>query len=231
MDVKPPARRSGSKREEMIRKIREEYKLDSPKVLKAMLQVRREKFVSKADVNIAYSDCALSIGYGQTISQPYTVAMMTDLVVGRVEEPKSGSNKKLEKVLEIGTGSGYQAAVLSLLVKEVYTLEIIPQLAGRAKKTLNKLGYKNIHVKVGSGKWGWPEKVPFDAILITAALEGVPDELFRQLKIGGVLVAPIGPRESQIMTRFTKLENGKVDKEEFQNYVFVPFVETANPEG
>src|SRR3989344_9510345 len=147
-------------RERMVYEIRSRYDLRAPRVLSTMLEIPRVEFVPKNYKNIAYQDRPVAIGHGQTMSQPYTVAFMTDLLelTGR------------EKVLEIGTGSGYQAAVLSKLAKEVYTVEIIPQLAERAKKTLHKLGYKNVYVKSGSGEYGWEEKAPFDAVIITAGL-------------------------------------------------------------
>lgn len=202
-------------RKGMVSLIHDNYGLDSPRVLSVMLRVPRHKFVDDKYTDLAYQDRPVPIGYGQTMSQPYTVAYMTDLL------NLSGD----EKVLEVGTGSGYQAAVLSKLAKEVYSIEIVPQLAKKAKSVLRELGYKNVHLKIGSGEWGWPEKSPFDAIVITAALgDKVPDELIDQVKIRGVIVAPIGPSHLQTMTRFTKLKSGHLEKEEFQKYVFVPFV-------
>ena len=206
-------------REQMVYEIKKRYGLKSPDVLSAMLQIPREEFAPKKYRDLAYRDGPISIGYGQTMSQPYTVAMMSDLLelTGR------------EKVLEIGTGSGYQAAVLSKLAKEVYTVEIIRQLADRAKRTLKNLEYNNVHTKAGSGEWGWKEKAPFDCVLLTAAVEDkVPQELFEQLKQGGVLVAPIGHGNDKIMTKFTKKYNGKIDKEEFGIFHFVPFVSEHN---
>lgn len=210
-------------REQMVYEIKERYGLDSPNVLSVMLQIPREKFVSKKYKTIAYHDGPVSIGFGQTMSQPYTVAFMTDLLdlTGR------------QKVLEIGTGSGYQAAVLAELAKEVYTVEIIPELAERAKKVLKKLGYKNVHVKSGSGEYGWSDKAPFDAIIVTAGLgEKVPEELFDQLKVDGVLVAPLGAGHDKVMTRYTKTrlhQNlGEAKREEFGTFHFVPFVKEKN---
>src|SRR3989337_2752329 len=147
-----------SEREKMVREIREKYSLDSLGVFSAMLQVPREEFVAKKYRDIAYSDGPVPIGHGQTISQPYTVAFMTNLL----------DLKGDEKVLEIGTGSGYQAAILSLLAEKVYTIERISQLGGEAEERLGRLGYTNVKVKLGSGELGWKEKAPFDAILITA---------------------------------------------------------------
>ncbi len=202
--------------QKMIREIKKGYGLDVPEVFSAMLKVPREEFVPLRFRNIAYNDGPIFIGFGQTISQPYTVAFMTDLV----------SIDSREKILEIGTGSGYQAAVLSLLFDKVYTVERIPELAEEAKQRLIKLGYKNVEVRSGSGEFGWKEKAPFDAILVTAGMEAVPQELFEQLKEGGVLVAPIGAGEEKQMTRFTKLKAGKIKKEEYGIFHFVPFVES-----
>jgi protein-L-isoaspartate(D-aspartate) O-methyltransferase len=201
--------------EKMVREIKTRYGLDSPKVFSVMLQVPREEFISKKDRHFAYKDNPVSIGHGQTMSQPYTVAFMTDLL----------NLKGKERVLEIGTGSGYQAAILSLLAKEVFTIEIIEKLARKANKTLTKLDFKNVHTKTGTGEIGWIEKAPFDAILVTAALESkVPKTLFDQLKTDGVLVAPIGAGDDKIMTKYIKRKNGKVEKEEHGIFHFVPFV-------
>jgi|SRR3972149_2485537 len=217
-------------RERMVEEIKERYNLDAPEVTSAMLQVPREKFIAKKYKDIAYSDRPVSIGYGQTMSQPYTVAFMTHLLVsGRVSVRGRKKNISKWRVLEVGTGSGYQAAVLSILAKEVYTIEIIPQLAEKAKKTLKKLGYKNVHVRQGSGEWGWPEKSPFDAILITAGLDkDVPQELFDQISGGGVLVAPIGRGSDKVMTKFTKAKGDRLKKEKFGIFHFVPFVRKSN---
>lgn len=217
-------------RERMVEEIQKRYNLDAPEVVSAMLQVPREKFIAKKYKDIAYSDRPVSIGYGQTMSQPYTVAFMTHLLVsGRVSVRGRKKNISKWRVLEVGTGSGYQAAVLSILAKEVYTIEIIPQLAEKAKKTLKKLGYKNVHVRQGSGEWGWPEKSPFDAILITAGLDkDVPQELFDQISGGGVLVAPIGRGSDKVMTKFTKAKGDRLKKEKFGIFHFVPFVRKSN---
>jgi len=206
-------------REQMVYQIKHKYGLNSPDVLSAMLQVSREEFVPKRFRSGAYRDSPIPVGFGQFISQPYTVAFMTDLL------DLTGK----EKVLEIGTGSGYQAAVLSILAKEVYSLEIIPQLAQSAENTLKRLKFNNVTVKHGSGEWGWPEVAPFDSILITAAIEkNVPQDLIDQLKTGGIIVAPIGPKDGQVMTKLTKMKNQTLKKEEFQKYVFVPFIEEKN---
>ena len=206
----------------MIWEIKRVYGLNVPRVFSAMHKVPRGKFVSSLYRYMAYNDGPVPIGYGQTMSQPYTVAFMSNLL----------NLEGNERVLEIGTGSGYQAAVLSYLAKEVYSLEIIRELAEKAKERLKKMGYKNVSVKEGSGEWGWKEKAPFDAILVTAGLEkSVPQVLLEQLKEEGVLVAPIGLSVDKIMTRFTKIKKrGKEvsKKEEFGIFHFVPFVEEPN---
>jgi protein-L-isoaspartate(D-aspartate) O-methyltransferase len=221
----------------MIDTIRDEYGLKDFRVLSAMASVDRAFFVSKKFENIAYEDKPIDIGYGQTISQPYTVALMTHLLLS---DKKQVPSDKLNtwRVLEIGTGSGYQAAVLSRLVKEVYSVEIIPELAKQAKKNLKSAAVNNVSVKVGTGEAGWNEHAPFDAIMVTAGMESVPEKLFDQLNVGGVLVAPVGKGMDKQMTRITKTEGIKysdlknptsprlrVAREEFGIFHFVPFVE------
>lgn len=212
------------KKEQMVRQIRERYGFDSPRVLSVMLRVSREKFAPKKYKNIAYEDRPVPIGSGQTMSQPYTVAFMTDLLIGKSESLEKG------KVLEVGTGSGYQAAILSKFFKKVYTIEIVPKLAKRAKKTLDNLGFSNVFVKKGSGEWGWKEKSPFDAIMITAGVKEIPEELFEQLKQNGILVAPVGRGNDKKMVRYKKnLQNlSECNKEEFGIFHFVPFIKEKN---
>lgn len=152
-------------------------------VLRAMEKVPRHRFVPENYLGQAYADHPLPIGYGQTISQPYIVALMTELL-----DLEPG-----ERVLEIGTGSGYQAAVLAELVDEVYSIEIIPELAKSAAQRLRELGYDNVRVKQGDGYYGWEEHAPFDAIIVTCAPDHVPQPLVNQLAEGGRLVVPIGP--------------------------------------
>ncbi|MCB4757064.1 MAG: protein-L-isoaspartate(D-aspartate) O-methyltransferase [Elusimicrobia bacterium] len=154
----------------------------NPKVLSAMNKVERHRFVHPNMVPDAYIDSPLPIGHGQTISQPYIVAYMTELL-----DPRPG-----DVVLEVGTGSGYQAAVLAEIVKHVYTIELIKPLAQDARKRLASLGYKNITVRTGDGYQGWPEKAPFDAIMVTAAADHIPPPLVEQLKPGRRLVIPVG---------------------------------------
>ncbi|WP_420843075.1 protein-L-isoaspartate(D-aspartate) O-methyltransferase [Geothrix terrae] len=153
-----------------------------PRVLEAMGRVPRHEFVPAAQRSQAYEDWPLAIGYGQTISQPYIVAFMTAALA-----PRPG-----DRVLEIGTGSGYQAAVLAGLVAEVYTMEIVEPLAQRAEADLKRLGYTNVKVRAGDGHLGWPEAAPFDAIIVTCAPEDVPQALVDQLKVGGRMIIPVG---------------------------------------
>lgn len=206
-------------RERMIQELKDAYGLNAPKVFSAMLKIPREKFVPRIYRAIAYRDGPVPIGHGQTMSQPYTVAFMTHLL----------NLKGDEKVLEIGTGSGYQAAVLSLMTKEVYSVEIISSLADKARKRLAKLGFNNVRVKTGSGEGGWKKYAPYDSVLVTAAvIDGVPKDLIDQVKIGGRIVAPVGDKYSQTMTRYTKAKDGSLSKKEYQEYVFVPFVRKGN---
>lgn len=163
------------------------------RVLDAMFKVPRHLFVPESQRADAYIDAPLPIGYGQTISQPYIVAFMTQAL--HVEPG--------DRVLEIGTGSGYQAAVLGELAKEVYTIEIVPRLAEWAGETLKKLGYRNIQVRTGNGYLGWPEHAPYDRIMVTAAPDEVPAALVSQLKVGGVMAIPVGTgyQELRILRR------------------------------
>jgi protein-L-isoaspartate(D-aspartate) O-methyltransferase len=151
-------------------------------VLAAVGRVPRHEFVPEAERDQAYADRPLPIGHQQTISQPYIVALMTEVI-----DPRPG-----QKVLEIGTGSGYQAAVLAELVGEVYTIELLAALAEPAQARLKQLGYRNVHVRTGDGYKGWPEAAPFDAIVVTCGAEHVPEPLFAQLKVGGTMVIPVG---------------------------------------
>ena len=181
-------------------------------VKEAMLKVPRHLFVRPENIEAAYSDSALPIRENQTISQPYVVALMTT-----VAELRS-----TDKVLEVGTGSGYQAAVLGEIAREVYSIEIIETLARESSELLNKLGYKNIHVKHGDGYQGWKEAAPFDAILITAAAPKIPEPLLDQLKMEGRLVMPLGKsRAPQELIALTKTENG-LKKRVVEIVAFVP---------
>ena len=175
-------------REAMVDRQIEARDVRDPRVLAAMRKVPRERFVPSDVAPLAYADQPLPIGYGQTISQPYIVAYMSEAL----------QMHENAKVLEIGTGSGYQAAILGELAREVYTIEIVPELAQRARATLESLGYANVHVRAGDGYLGWPEQAPFDAIMVTAAPDHVPHPLIDQLALGGRLVIPVGDVEQQI---------------------------------
>jgi protein-L-isoaspartate(D-aspartate) O-methyltransferase len=163
--------------------------LQNPRLLEVMESVPRHRFVPPDDLAWAYADGPLPIGQGQTVSQPYIVALMTDLL----------QIKSTARVLEIGTGSGYQAAVLGKLAGEVHSIEIIPELAHRAEETLRDLGYLNVHVHLGDGSLGWPEHAPYDGIIVTAAGPRVPPPLVNELADGGRLVIPVGGRGSQYL--------------------------------
>ena len=174
----------------------------SERVLEAMGKTERYRFISEHSCSVAYMDAPVLIGHGQTISQPYIVALMTHLAALKFDDT----------VLEVGTGSGYQAAVLARLVRKVCTVEIIPSLAEAAAKVLRELGYNNVSVKVGDGYLGWPECGPFDAMIVTAALDRVPPPLMEQVKVGGRLVMPLGsvhaPQQLTVSKRSRRLKRG-----------------------
>jgi len=183
-------------------------------VLRAMRTVRRHLFVPESQRSAAYSDYPLPIGEGQTISQPYIVALMTQLL----------SANKDSRVLEVGTGSGYQAAVLAKIAKEVWTIEIIEALGRSAEARLKELGYENVHVRIGDGYAGWPEHAPFDGIIVTCACREAPKPLVAQLGEGGRMVIPIGKSLSyQTLTLFEK-KNGILHKKDISGCVFVPLL-------
>ncbi len=184
-------------------------------VLDAMLEIKRHEFVPHNLQRLAYSDRPLPIGYDQTISQPYIVAYMTQNL----------DVKNHHNVLEIGTGSGYQAAVLSNIVDHVYTIEIIKPLAVKAKEVFEKNNYDNITVKIGNGYIGWEEKAPFDRIIVTAAPEKIPEKLVDQLKNGGKMIIPFGKTSSsQYLWIVSKDMNGNVEKKKILPVRFVPMV-------
>jgi protein-L-isoaspartate(D-aspartate) O-methyltransferase len=182
-----------SRGESMVTMQIEARGVKQPEVLAAMRRVPRHRFVPEDVREHAYADTPLPIGEGQTISQPYIVGLMTELARPHAEM----------KVLEVGTGSGYQAAILAEIVKDVYSIEILPELGRRAGAVLSELGYENVHLKVGDGYEGWPEEAPFDAIVVTAAPPSIPQPLLDQLAIGGRLVIPVGEgyQELQVVTR------------------------------
>ena len=189
--------------------------IKNPAVLRAMRKTPREEFIPLAVREFAYEDGPLPIGYGQTISQPYIVAFMTEMLDIKTDQ----------RVLEIGTGSGYQAAILSSLAKEVDTIEIVPELARSASVTLDRLGYKNVFVREGDGYNGWPEKAPFERIILTAAPAELPNTLTDQLQPGGKLLAPIGEHFSvQDLRVVEKTADGRIITRTILPVRFVPML-------
>ncbi len=176
-------------REAMVREQIEARGVKDPRVLDALRRVPRERFVAAGSESLAYTDSPLAIGHGQTISQPYIVGVMSEAAAIGADDV----------VLEIGTGSAYQAAVLGELAREVYTIEIVPALAQRAEALLRELGYRNVHTRLGDGYAGWPEHAPYDAIVVTAAPPTVPETLRQQLAVGGRLVVPVGTADQELI--------------------------------
>jgi protein-L-isoaspartate(D-aspartate) O-methyltransferase len=186
----------------------------APRVLDAMRTVPRHEFVPRAEREIAYINNALPIGHGQTISQPYIVALMTDLL-------DAGPDSV---ILEVGTGSGYQAAVLSGLVRHVWSIEVVPELAASAAERLRRLGYDNVTVRDGDGAAGWPEHAPYDGIIVTAQAMTIPPALVEQLVPNGRLVIPVGGAGGQMLTVVTKRPDGDTDQRAVLPVAFVPLV-------
>ncbi len=202
-----------STREAMVRTQIEERGIKDRATLQALRAVPRHLFVPPHLAGSAYEDRPLPIGYGQTISQPYIVAYMTELI-----RPQAG-----HKVLEIGAGSGYQAAVLAEIVKQVYTIEIVPELGHAARKRLKQQGYRNVEVRVADGYDGWPEQAPFDAIVVTAATDYIPPPLIRQLKDGGRMVIPVGSPFLVQTLMLVEKDKGSVKTTSLLPVRFVPF--------
>jgi len=203
-------------RERMVREQIEARDVRDPAVLRAMRAIPRHLFVPREMRSMAYLDQPLPIGSEQTISQPYIVALMTE----------SLQTARTHRVLEIGTGSGYQAAVLSELAGRVYSMEIVPELASRSAALLKELGYSNVTVRLGDGYLGWPEQAPFDRIILTAAPSEVPATLLSQLKPGGRLVAPVGSTpSSQELVLIEKGADGKIRRRPILPVMFVPMVQ------
>jgi protein-L-isoaspartate(D-aspartate) O-methyltransferase len=198
----------------LVAEIAANKEVHSESVLQALRDVPRHLFTNNTPLDLAYADHPLPIGYAQTISQPTIVAIMTEAL------ELTGK----ERVLEIGTGSGYQAAILSVLSREVFSIELIDALGRAAKLRLAHLGYRNVELRVGDGYEGWPEKAPFDRILVTAAPPNVPQALLNQLSANGILVAPIGRvHGTQSLYRFRKVK-GSIEKEELGGVRFVPMI-------
>jgi len=211
-----PASDFAAQRQRMVQQQLKAHGIKDERVLAAMAKVPREEFIPAGARVEAYEDGPLPIGYDQTISQPYIVAFMTD----QLRPKRSG------RVLEIGTGSGYQAAILAELVTEVYTIEIVEPLAKAAEATLQRLGYKNVHLKVGDGYKGWQEEAPFDAIIVTCAPDKVPQPLVDQLKDGGRMVIPVGERFAQQLYLLEK-KNGQLKESVTLPVRFVPMLRDA----
>jgi protein-L-isoaspartate(D-aspartate) O-methyltransferase len=185
------------------------------RVMAALRKVPRHAFVPKKLEDCAYLNDPLPIGHGQTISQPYIVALMTDLVQPQTDHV----------VLEVGTGSGYQTAILAELVQQVYSLEIVDELAEAARERLQRMGYENVEVRSGNGHFGWPEHAPYDAIVVTAAAAGIPPPLTEQLKPGGTLVIPVGERYfGQALMVLKKDAKGRIEENRILPVAFVPLI-------
>lgn len=189
----------GARRTKMVKEQIEDRGIKDSLVLAAMRKVPRHKFIPEEYIDLAYVDGPLPIGSEQTISQPFIVAVMTELL----------KLKKGDKVLEIGTGSGYQCAVLCEIADSVYTIEIVEPLGLKADETLRRLGYKNFELRIGDGYQGWPEKAPFEGIIVTAAPDHIPEPLYEQLKMGGRMVIPVGEANQELLV-VTKTERGMV---------------------
>jgi protein-L-isoaspartate(D-aspartate) O-methyltransferase len=205
-----------AQRQRMVEQQLKPRGIKDERVLAAMAKVPREEFIPVDVRPSAYEDGPLPIGYDQTISQPYVVAFMTEQL-----RPKPS-----DRVLEIGSGSGYQAAILAELVADVYTIEIVEPLGKSAEATLQHLGYNNVHIKVGDGYKGWPEEAPFDAIIVTCAPEKVPQPLVDQLKDGGRMVIPVGERFAQQLYLLEK-KNGQLKESVTLPVRFVPMLREA----
>ena len=212
----PTAADLAAQRQRMVEQQLKPRGIKDERVLAAMAKVPREEFVPADARPSAYEDGPLPIGYDQTISQPYVVAFMTEQL-----RPKQS-----DRVLEIGSGSGYQAAILAELVADVYTIDIVEPLAKTAEATLQGLGYKNVHIKTGDGYKGWPEEAPFDAIIVTCAPEKVPQPLVDQLKDGGRMVIPVGERFAQQLYLLEK-KNGQLKESATLPVRFVPMLREA----
>ena len=214
-DIKGLGPTSQRTRDRLIERLRQQG-INHPDVLRVMRYVPRHLFVDEAMDYLAYEDDSFPIGHGQTISQPFIVARMTELLL------EAGS---LDNVLEVGTGSGYQAAVLGGLVKNLHTVEVIPELYRQSRDLLYRLGYRNIRTHQGDGSWGWPAAAPYDAIIVTAAPDKIPVSLVQQLKIGGRMVIPVGAQNSeqklQLVIRTSEFNCQVTDYDSVQ---FVPLV-------
>jgi protein-L-isoaspartate(D-aspartate) O-methyltransferase len=211
-----PALDFAAERERMVRQQVALRGVTDTRLLAAMRKVPRDQFIPEAVRNLAYTDQPLPIGHDQTISQPFIVAFMTEKLQLR----------PTDRVLEFGTGSGYQAAILAELAREVYTIEIVAPLGERAQGTLQRLGYKNVHVKIGDGYQGWPEEAPFDAVIVTCAPEHVPRPLIDQTREGGRVIIPVGAAGSQLLYLLEK-KAGRLQQRAVLPVRFVPMTGSA----
>jgi protein-L-isoaspartate(D-aspartate) O-methyltransferase len=206
-------------RARMVQRHLVERGIEDPRVLDAFRTVPRHKFLPPESRRLAYDDESIPIGEGQTITPPYDVAFMTEVLQG----------KPTDKIYEVGTGSGYQAAILSRIVRDVYSVEIHKPLSERATKVLKELGYNNVHTRHGDGYAGWPEAAPFDAVIVTCAPEKIPQPLIDQLKEGGRMIIPLGDRFNQVVHLITK-KNGKLTDRQLKPTLFVPMTGQAQRE-
>lgn len=200
-------------RERMVARLKQQGIMNTA-VLAAMAEIPRHVFVEEALASRAYEDTALPIGFGQTISQPWTVARMTELVIG---------NRRPQKILEVGTGSGYQTAVLAKLAGVVYTVERIEALQKKARFRLYDLKIYNVKYEHSDGGWGWPKHAPFDAIVVTAAAAEIPEPLLQQLDLGGVMIIPVGEGRGQVLKRICRNSSG-YEVEDIEKVKFVPLM-------
>lgn len=221
LDIKGIGMTSQRTRDRLIARL-ERLGINNKEVLRVMSLVPRHLFTDAALASRSYENTSLPIGYGQTISQPYIVARMTELLL----EGRSENEGKLESVLEVGTGSGYQAAVLGGLVKRLHTVERILPLHRNARDLLYNLGYRNVHAHHADGTWGWQQTAPYDAIMVTAAPNKIPASLIEQLKIGGRMVIPVGEKKSeQVLQLIIRTSDNEHRVENHESVIFVPFLQ------
>ena len=215
IDIQGVGMTSQRTRDRLMERLKEKGIVNS-EVLRVMSLVPRHLFVDEAMSSRSYEDSSFPIGHGQTISQPYIVARMTELIL---------ENHSLENVLEVGTGSAYQAAVLGGLVKNLHTVEVIPELYRQGRDLLYKLGYRNIRTHLGDGSWGWKDAAPYDAIMVTAAPDEIPSALIEQLKIGGRMIIPVGAQKSeQKLQVLIRTSESNYSVENHESVLFVPLV-------
>lgn len=215
LDIQGVGMTSQRTRDRLIDRLQQKG-IKHPKVLRVMRLIPRHLFVDEAMASRSYEDSSFPIGHGQTISQPYIVARMTELLL---------ESSSLENVLEVGTGSGYQAAVLGALVKNLHTVEVLTPLYRQARDLLYKLGYRNIRTHQGDGSWGWVDAAPYDAIMVTAAPDEIPKALIQQLKVGGRMVIPVGSQhDEQVLQVVTRTDDDSYSVEDYDSVIFVPLV-------